>query len=135
MNVWTATMLVIAGVAVHAAVSHALLAFSRETRDPALLALAATSAAVALGAIAVGLLSVASSSDSHVFLTKWLFFPASSLWTLGVVWFVAFRTGVQPKRWLAALSVAFGAVLLLNALFPLGLLHRELGEMRSARAL
>lgn len=135
MNIWTATMLVIAGVAVHAAVSHALLALSRETRDPSLLALAATSAAVALGAIAVGLLTMAASRESHVFLTKWLFFPASSLWTLGVVWFVAFRTGVQPKRWLAALSVAFGAVLLLNAAFPLGLLHRELGDMRSAWAL
>lgn len=119
-----------AGVSIEAAVSHGLAGLSRRPRDGTRLAFAAAAAAVAVGAIAVVTMYSADSAQAHAALMKWLLYPASTVWTVAVVWLVAFYTGVRPQRFLLALTAAFGLMLVVDLALPLGLLHDQVGTLR-----
>ena len=54
---------------------------------------------------------------------KWAFFPASVVWTLAIVWFVAFASDVRPRRFLYALSAGFAVTLVVDLVLPRGMLH------------
>ena len=103
-----------AGVSVEAAVSHGMVGLTRRPRDGTRIAFAVAAAAVAVGAVAVVAMYSADSAEAHAAIMKWLLFPASTVWTVAVVWLVAFSTDVRPRRFLSALTAAFAAMLVVD---------------------
>jgi signal transduction histidine kinase len=120
------------GIGVLAALSQGLVGFSRRPRDRATIAFAGAAAASAVAALAVIAMYSAGSIGVYVSVAKWVFFPASAAWTVAIVWFVAFRTGVRPLRFLLALTAGFAAAAALDLALPHGLLYDEMGSLDSA---
>lgn len=131
MNLLNILMGLVAGISIDAALTHGLVGLSLRPRDGTRIAFAAGALAVASGAVAAIALYSAHSVEAHAAITKWVLFPASAAWTVAVVWLVAYHTGVRPVRWLLALSGGFAVVVAIDFWLPLGLLHDEVGELRS----
>ena len=120
---------VAAGIAIHAALTHGLVGFSRRPRDRVMIAFAAAASAAAVGALAVLALYSVNTAEAHAAVMKWVFFPAGVAWTIATLWLVAVYADVQPRKWLVALTFAFCALVAIDLALPLGLLHQELGEL------
>jgi signal transduction histidine kinase len=118
------------GIGILAALNHGLVGFARRPPDPARIAFAAASAAAAAGALSVLVLYGITDIDLHIAVMKWAFFPATVVWTVAIVWFVAFITGVQPRWFLYGLSAGFAAMLVVNAALPRGILHEDKGGLK-----
>ena len=86
--------------------------------------------AAGLGAIAVLAMYSGDSVTTHVAVTKWLFLPATVVFTVAAAWLVALFSGVRPRAWLWGLTAGGIVVLVLNALTPFGLLHETVGQLR-----
>jgi signal transduction histidine kinase len=126
---------VVAGIGIHATLTHGLVGWSRRPRDRARIAFAAAALSTAAGALALSAMYSATSYEQYVAVTKWVFFPASSCMTVATVWFVALYSDVKPLRFLYALSAGFAALVLLDVMLPSGLLHQKDGRLVSARVL
>ena len=129
MNLPEVLMGVAAGIGILAALTHFLVGFSRRPRDRARIAFAVAAAAAAAGALSVLALYVIHDIDLHIAVMKWSFFPATVLWTIAIVWFVAFFAEVRPKWFLRALTAGFAFTLIVNAVLPRGILHEEKGGL------
>jgi len=125
---------VAAGIGIDAAFTHGLVGLSRRPRDRVRIAFAVAAAAVAVGALAVLAMYSASTAPAYIAIMKWACFPASVLWIVATVWLVAFYTGVQPTRWLLALTAGFCVALAINFALPGGLMQDGTGELVSVRA-
>ena len=134
MNLPEAVMAVAAGICIHAALTHGLVGFWRRRRDRVRLAFAAAALAAAVGALAVLGMYSAHSVATHIAVMKWAFFPAGVAFTVATVWLVAYYTDVRPRRLLLALTAALGAVVAIDLVLPLGILHDNAGEVRMASA-
>ena len=135
MNLAVVLMGVAAGIGILASLTHGLVGFARRPRDRARIAFAAAALAAAVAALAVGALYSVHDMDTHMAIMKWAFYPASVLWTLATVWFVAFASGVQPKRFLLALSAGLGVAIVIDLVLPRGMLHDTAGVLVRARVL
>jgi signal transduction histidine kinase len=129
VNLPEVLMGVAAGIGVLAALTHLLTGFARRPPDRARIAFAVASAAAAVGAISVLALYKIGDIDLHIAVMKWAFFPATVVWTLAIVWFVAFFAAVRPRWFLWALSAGFAATLVINAVLPRGILHEQKGGL------
>lgn len=125
---------VAAGIGIDAAFTHGLVGLSRRPRDRVRIAFAVAAAAVAVGALAVLAMYSASTAPAYIAIMKWACFPASVVWIVATVWLVAFYTGVQPTRWLLALTAGFCVALAIDFALPGGLLQDGTGELVSVRA-
>jgi len=125
---------VAAGIGIDAAFTHGLVGLSRRPRDRVRIAFAVAAAAVAVGALAVLAMYSASTAPAYIAIMKWACFPASVVWIVATVWLVAFYTGVQPTRWLLALTAGFCVALAINFALPGGLMQDGTGELVSVRA-
>lgn len=125
---------VAAGIGIQAAFTHGLVGLSRRPRDRVRIAFAVAAAAVAVGALAVLAMYSASTAPAYVAIMKWVSLPAGVVWMVATVWLVAFFAGVQPTRWLLALTAGFCAALAINFALPGGLMHDGTGELVSVRA-
>jgi len=132
VNVPVIAMATAAGITLHAALTHGSVGLGRRPRDAVRIAFAIEALSVAAGSLALVAMYSATTPETHVAVTKWVFFPAEVVWVASTVWMVAFYADVRPLRWLVALSAGFGAVLLVNAMLPFGLMHGELDGIRSA---
>jgi len=125
---------VAAGIGIEAAFTHGLVGISRRPRDRVRIAFAVAAAAVAVGALAVLAMYSAGSAPAYIAIMKWVCFPADVVWIVATMWMVAFYTGVQPTRWLVALTASFCAVLAVNFVLPGGLMQNGSGALVSVRA-
>ena len=66
---------------------------------------------------------------------KWAFFPATVVWTIAIVWFVAFVADVRPKAFLYALTAGFAFTLVVDVVLPRGILHEEKGGLMQMEAM
>ena len=73
--------------------------------------------------------------DLHVAVMKWAYFPATVVWTVAIVWFVAFVADVRPKRFLIALTAGFAFTLVVNVVLPRGILHQQKGGLMEMEAM
>ena len=135
MNVPQALMGVAAGIGILAALTHFLVGFARRPPDGARVTFAVASAAAAAGALSVLALYVIRDIDLHIAVMKWAFFPATVLWTISIVWFVAFFAEVRPKWFLRALTAGFAFTLIVNLVLPRGILHQEKGGLAEMDAM
>lgn len=129
MSLLNILMAVVAGIAVHAGIAHGAVGLSRRPRDRTNIAFAVAALAVAVGAIAVIAMYSAESAEEHAAIMKWLLFPSSVTWTVAVVWLVAEYTGVRPVRFLGGLTAGFAAMIVIDLVLPLGLLHDRVGHL------
>jgi len=134
LNLPEVLMGVAAGIGILAALTHGLVGFARRPRDPARIAFAVAAAAAAAGALSVLSLYTITDIDLHITVMKWAFFPATVIWTLAIVWFVAFFAGVRPRWFLYALSAGFAFTLVVNAVLPRGILHQQKGALMEMHA-
>lgn len=118
-----------AGIGILAALTHAMTGLVRRPPDAARLSFAVAAAAAAGGALSVLALYAIHDIDLHIAVMKWAFFPATVLWTIAIVWFVAFFADVRPRWFLRALTAGFAFTLVVNALLPRGILHQEKGGL------
>jgi signal transduction histidine kinase len=135
VNLPEVLMGVAAGIGVLAALTHLLTGFARRPPDRARIAFAVASAAAAVGAISVLALYEIRDIDLHIAVMKWTLFPATVLWTLSIVWFVAFFAHVRPRWFLWTLSAGFVVTLLINAVLPHGILHGQKGGLMEMDAM
>ena len=105
---------VAAGIGILAALTHGLVGFARRPRDRARIAFAVAAAAAATGALSVLALYAITDIDLHIAVMKWAYFPATVVWTVAIVWFVAFLADVRPRRFLLALTAGFAFTLVVN---------------------
>ena len=125
---------VAAGIGIQAAFTHGLVGLSRRPRDRVRIAFAVAAAAVAVGALAVLAMYSASTAPAYVAIMKWVSLPAGVVWMVATVWLVAFFAGVQPTRWLLALTAGFCAAVAINFALPGGLMQNGTGKLVSVRA-
>src|SRR5665648_291853 len=125
---------VAAGIGIQAAFTHGLVGLSRRPRDRVRIAFAVAAAAVAVGALAVLAMYSVSTAPAYVAIMKWVSLPAGVVWMVATVWLVAFFAGVQPTRWLLALTAGFCAAVAINFALPGGLMQDGTGELVSVRA-
>src|SRR5450756_560090 len=125
---------VAAGIGIQAAFTHGLVGLSRRPRDRVRIAFAVAAAAVAVGALAVLAMYSASTAPAYVAIMKWVSLPAGVMWMVATVWLVAFFAGVQPTRWLLALTAGFCAAVAINFALPGGLMQNGTGKLVSVRA-
>ena len=114
MNLPQVLMGVAAGIGILAALTHGLVGFARRPRDRARIAFAIAAAAAAVGALSVLALYAITDIDLHIAVMKWAYFPATVVWTVAIVWFVAFVADVRPRRFLYALTAGFAFTLVVN---------------------
>ena len=126
---------VAAGIAILAALTHGLVGFSRRPPDRARIAFAIAAAAAAVGALSVLALYTIHDIDLHIAVMKWAYFPATVVWTVAVVWFVAFVADVRPMRFLLALTAGFAFTLVVNVVLPHGILHEQKGGLMEMDAM
>jgi signal transduction histidine kinase len=124
-------MAMAAGISLDAALAHGLVGVRRRPPDALRITFAFQALAVAAGALAIIVLYSAETPQAHFEVMKWVLFPAELSWVVATMWLVAFYTGVRPLRWLLSLSVAFGALVVVNLLLPYGALHRVIGDLAS----
>ena len=129
MNLPQTLMGVAAGIAILAALTHGLIGFARRPRDRARITFAVAAAAAATAALSVHALYAITDIDVHVAVMKWAYFPATVVWTIAIVWFVAFVADVRPTRFLLALSGGFAFTLVVNVVLPRGILHQQKGGL------
>ena len=125
---------VAAGIGIQAAFTHGLVGLSRRPRDRVRIAFAVAAAAVAAGALAVLAMYSVSTAPAYVAIMKWVSLPAGVMWMVATVWLVAFFAGVQPTRWLLALTAGFCAAVAINFALPGGLMQNSTGKLVSVRA-
>jgi signal transduction histidine kinase len=135
VNLAVVLMGVAAGIGILASLQHGLVGLSRRPRDRARIAFAAAALAAAVAALAVAALYSVDDIGDHVAVAKWAFYPASVLWTLATVWFVAFASGVRPRWLLATLSAGFTVAIAVDLVLPHGMLHATIGTLVHARVL
>ena len=135
MDLAVVLMGVAAGIGILAALTHGLVGFARRPRDRARIAFAAAALAAGVAALAVAALYSVGDIHTHIMIVKWAFFPASVLWTLATVWFVAFAADVRPRWFLFALSAGFLIAIGIDFALPRGMLHDTAGTVVSARVL
>ena len=135
MNLPQVLMGVAAGIGILAALTHGLVGFARRPRDKGRIAFSIAAAAAAVGALSVLALYAIDDIDLHIAVMKWAFFPATVVWTVATVWFVAFVADVRPLRFLYALTAGFAFTLLVDVVLPQGILHREKGGLMQAEAM
>ena len=125
---------VAAGIGIQAAFTHGLVGLSRRPRDRVRIAFAVAAAAVAAGALAVLAMYSVSTAPAYVAIMKWVSLPAGVVWMVATVWLVAFFAGVQPTRWLLALTAGFCAAVAIDFALPGGLMQNGTGKLVSVRA-
>ena len=135
MNLPQVLMGVAAGIGILAALTHGFVGFARRPPDSARIAFAVAAAAAAVGALSVLALYVITDIDAHIAVMKWVYFPATVVWTTAVVWFVAFVADVRPKRFLYPLTAGFAFTLVVNAVLPRGILHEQKGGLMEMEAM
>ena len=135
MNLPQVLMGVAAGIGILAAFDHGLVGFVRRPRDRARIAFAAAAAAAATGALSVLSLYVITDIDLHIAVMKWAYFPATVMWTVAIVWFVAFLAEVRPRAFLLALTAGFACTLIVNFVLPRGILHEQKGGLMEMDAM
>ena len=126
---------VAAGIGILAAFDHGLVGFVRRPRDRARIAFAVAAAAAATGALSVLSLYVITDIDLHIAVMKWAYFPATVVWTVAIVWFVAFLADVRPRAFLLALTAGFAFTLIVNVVLPQGILHQQKGGLMEMDAM
>ena len=126
---------VAAGIGILAALNHGLVGFARRPRDRARIAFAVAAAAAASGALSVLALYSIRDIDLHIVVMKWAFFPATVVWTIAIVWFVAFVGDVRPLRFLYALTAGFAFTIVVNVALPRGILHEQKGGLMEMEAM
>jgi signal transduction histidine kinase len=122
-------MAVVAGLCIHAALTHGLVGLWRPRRDRVRLAFAAAALSVAAGSLALVAMYSAQTVAAHEAAMKWAFFPATAAFTVSTVWLVAYYTDVLPRRLLLLLSGAFGALVAIDLGLPMGILHGRAGQI------
>ena len=135
MNLPQVLMGVAAGIGILAALTHGLVGFARRPLDRARIAFAVAAAAAAAGALSVLALYAITAIDLHIAVMKWAYFPATVLWTVAIVWFVAFLADVRPKWFLRALTAGFAFTLVVNVVLPRGILHQQKGALMEMDAM
>lgn len=135
MNLPQTLMGVAAGIGVLAALTHGLVGFARRPRDRARIAFAVAAAAAATGALSVHALYAITDIDLHIAVMKWAYFPATVVWTVAIVWFVAFVADLRSRAFLLALTAGFAFTLVVNIVLPRGILHQQKGGLMEARAM
>jgi signal transduction histidine kinase len=135
VNLPEVLMGVAAGIGILAALTHAMTGLVRRPVDRARVAFAIAAAAAAAGAISVLALYAIADIDLHITVMKWTFFPSTVIWTLAIVWFVAFFADVRPRWFLRGLTAGFAFTLVINALLPRGILHEEKGGLMEMEAM
>jgi two-component system nitrate/nitrite sensor histidine kinase NarX len=118
-----------AGIGILAALNHGLVGFVRRPVDRARVAFAVAAAAAAAGALSVLALYAITDISVHVAVMKWAYFPATVVWTVAIVWFVAYIGDVRPRPFLIALTAGFAFTLVVNFVLPRGLLHEQEGGL------
>jgi signal transduction histidine kinase len=135
VNLPQTLMGVAAGIGLLAALTHGLVGFARRPRDRARIAFAAAAAAAATGALSVHALYSITDIDLHIAVMKWAYFPATVVWTVAIVWFVAFMADLRSKAFLLALSAGFAFTLVVNIALPRGILHQQRGGLMETEAM
>jgi signal transduction histidine kinase len=135
VNLPQTLMGVAAGIGILAALTHGLVGFARRPRDRARIAFAVAAAAAATGALSVHALYAISDIDLHIAVMKWAYFPATVVWTVAIVWFVAFIADARPRLFLFALTAGFAFTLIVNVVLPRGILHQQRGGLMEMDAM
>jgi signal transduction histidine kinase len=92
---------------------------------------ALSSLAIAGNALAVLAIHTAPSVDFYVVAHKYAFGPAALGIVVGILLFVAFYTGVKPRRFLLAMSLWFTGIIVLQLVLPYGILFAGVSGLRS----
>ena len=135
VNLPQTLMGVAAGIGILAALTHGFVGFARRPRDRARIAFAVAAAAAATGALSVLALYVITDIDLHIAVMKWAYFPATVVWTVAIVWFVAFLADARPRVFLLALTAGFAFTLIVNVVLPRGILHEQKGGLMETDAM
>ncbi|NIV30439.1 MAG: hypothetical protein GWN58_13365, partial [Anaerolineae bacterium] len=130
MTVVPVVLSITAGICLFAGGIHLLFGLSRRPRDWVHITFAVASLAIAGNTLAVLAIHTADSVDAYVAAFKYGFGPAALGAQLGVLWFVAFYTGVRPRRFLLALSLWFTGIVVLQLVLPYGILFAGVSGLR-----
>jgi signal transduction histidine kinase len=130
MTVVPVVLSITTGVCLFAGAIHLLFGLSRRPRDWVHITFALTSLAVAANALGVLAIHTSGSVDAYAVAHKYAFGPAGLGSIVGVLWFVAFYTGVKPRRFLLAMTLWITAIAVLQVVLPYGILFAEINGLR-----
>jgi signal transduction histidine kinase len=130
MTVVPTVLSITAGICLFAGSMHLFIGLSRRPRDWVHITFALSSLAIAANALAVLAIHTSESVDAYVVAHKYAFGPAGLGVVLGILWFVAFYTGVRPRRFLLAMSLWFTGIAILQLVLPYGILFAEVSGLR-----
>jgi len=114
-----------------AGIIHLVIGLSRRPRDWTHVTFGLASLAIAGNTLAVLAIHTASSVDEYVAAFKFGFGPMAMLVILGVLWFVAFYTGIKPRGFLLAMGLWFTVIVALELTLPYGILFAEVSGLRA----
>jgi signal transduction histidine kinase len=130
MTVIPIVLSITAGICFFAGGIHLVVGLSRRPRDWVHITFALASLAIAGNALAVLAIHTADSVDAYVAAFRYAFGPTALVLHVGILWFVAFYTGVRPRRFLLVMSLWFTGVIILQVALPYGILFAEVSGLR-----
>ena len=129
MNLIPVTLGIAVGINLFAGLIFLIIGLSRSSRDWTNVTFALLSFSIAGNTISVLAIHTARSVDEYVTAFKYGFGLTSLLTVIALMWFVAFYSGVKPRRFLLGMSLWFTVIILLHIIFPSGILFDKINSV------
>ena len=131
MSILSTLFGITAGIALYAGIHHLIIGLSRRPRDPTHISFALASLSAAFVVLSTLAIHSAGSIEAYIITFKFGFGLSALILNISLMWFVAFYTGIMPRRFLIAMSLWFAVIILLHLILPTGLLFAEIGGLKS----
>jgi len=131
MNVIPVVLGIAVGINLFAGLIFLIIGLFRRPRDWTNVTFALLSFSIAGNTISVLAIHTARSVDEYVTTFKFGFGLTSLLAVIALIWFVAYYSGVMPRRFLLGMSLWFTVIILLHISFPFGILFNEIDALRT----